>query len=203
MALEFAKLWAGDDSCALPQRVTSVSRQGVSYTILDNQEFIAELRTGLYAVDLFLKVANPDNARRRSKVFSPDQPRARRYNPKTVKLTANVQYDIVSTKGAVATWTSANAASSDVSIFFDQAGWAPKLSVYNYDETKSTTVSAENITVNNGAETVSFSIPYNVINTTLGMVDPGIWTLYATKTINGVENVSELASGNLQVKMYS
>jgi hypothetical protein len=35
------------------------------------------------------------------------------------------------------------------------------------------------------------------------MVDPGIWTLYATKTIDGVENVSELASGNLQVKMYS
>lgn len=203
MALEFAKLWAGDDSCALPQRVTSVSRQGVSYTILDNQEFIAELRTGLYAVDLFLKVANPDNARRRSKVFSPDQPRARRYNPKTVKLTANVEYDIVSTKGAAATWSSADAASSDVTIFFDEAGWEPKLSVYNYGETKSTTVSADNITVDNGDETVSFSIPYNVINNTLGMVDPGIWTLYATKTIDGVENVSELASGNLQVKMYS
>jgi len=55
MATEFAKLWSGDDDCALPQRITSVSRQGVSYTILDNQEFIAELRTGLYAVDLFLK----------------------------------------------------------------------------------------------------------------------------------------------------
>lgn len=203
LALEFAKLWAGDEECALPQRVTSVSRQGVSYTILDNQEFIAELRTGLYAVDLFLKVTNPDNARRRSKVFSPDQPRARRYNPKSPKLTANLEYDIVSTKGAAAAWSSADAVSSDVTIFFDEAGWEPKLSVYNYGETKSLTVSSENIVVDNGTSTVSFSIPYDTINSALGMVDPGIWTLYATKTIDGVENVSELASGNLQVKMYS
>jgi hypothetical protein len=35
------------------------------------------------------------------------------------------------------------------------------------------------------------------------MVDPGTWTLYATKVIAGVENIVELASGNLQVKMYN
>lgn len=78
LALELVKLYEGDDTCALPQRVTSVSRQGVSYTILDNQSFIDELKTGVYAVDLFLKTANPDKARARSRVFSPDTPRARR-----------------------------------------------------------------------------------------------------------------------------
>lgn len=78
--------------------MTSVSRQGVSYTILDNQEFIEELRTGLYVIDLFLKTVNPDNARRKSKVFSPDQPRARRYTPKALPLTVNADFDLVVTK---------------------------------------------------------------------------------------------------------
>lgn len=78
LAIEFARLWSGDDECALPDRVTSVSRQGVNFTILDNQDFIAELRTGIYAVDLFLKTVNPDKARARARVFSPDIPRARR-----------------------------------------------------------------------------------------------------------------------------
>lgn len=78
LAMEFARLWSGDAECALPDRVTSVSRQGMSFTILDNQDFIAELRTGVYAVDLFLKTVNPDSARRKSKVFSPDIPRGRR-----------------------------------------------------------------------------------------------------------------------------
>ena len=53
LALEFAKLWNGDDDCILPQRVTSISRQGVSYTLLDNQDFIDDIHTGLYAVDIF------------------------------------------------------------------------------------------------------------------------------------------------------
>jgi len=34
LALELVKLYEGDDTCALPQRVTSVARQGVSYTVL-------------------------------------------------------------------------------------------------------------------------------------------------------------------------
>jgi len=78
LAIQFAMLWSGDDDCELPARVTSVSRQGVSFTILDNQDFIAELRTGVYAVDLFLKTVNPDKARTRSRIFSPDLPRGRR-----------------------------------------------------------------------------------------------------------------------------
>lgn len=78
LAIQLAMLWSGDDDCELPARVTSVSRQGVSFTLLDNQDFIAELRTGIYAVDLFLKTVNPDKARTRSRIFSPDMPRGRR-----------------------------------------------------------------------------------------------------------------------------
>lgn len=82
LAHEFLLSWTDSEDCALPQRVTSVSRQGLTFAILDNQDFIADLRTGVYAVDLFLKSVNPDNARRKAKVFSPDAPRGRRGIPK-------------------------------------------------------------------------------------------------------------------------
>lgn len=60
------------DECELPSRVTSISRQGISMTMLDPQDFLDDGRTGLYEVDLFLKAVNPDKARVRSRVFSPD-----------------------------------------------------------------------------------------------------------------------------------
>jgi hypothetical protein len=202
LAIEFIKLWTNDEDCALPQRVTSVTRQGVSYTILDNQEFIEELRTGLYVIDLFLKTVNPDNARRKSKVFSPDQPRARRYTPKPLALTADADFDLSIVKDTPASWTSVGT-TVDLSNFFPDSGWEPKVVVYNYSGAKSATVDSSEITLNSGAETVAFNIPYSTALAPLGMVDPGTWTLYASQTEDGVESLVELASGNLQIKMYS
>lgn len=72
LANELVKARLDPDSCALPDRVTSVSRQGISMTILDPQDFLDGGRTGLYEVDLFLKAVNPDKARKRARVFSPD-----------------------------------------------------------------------------------------------------------------------------------
>lgn len=78
LAYQFALLWGNrEEECALPDRVTNVSREGVTWTLLDNQDFIAELRTGIYAVDLFLKSVNPHKATQRAKIFSPDIPRGR------------------------------------------------------------------------------------------------------------------------------
>ena len=202
LALEFAKLWAGDEECMLPQRVTSVSRQGVSYTILDNQEFIEELRTGLYAVDLFLKTTNPDNARRKSKVFSPDTPRARRYTPKALSLTADADYDLTVVKSTAATWTSTGT-DADLSNFFPDSGWTPVVTLRSYSGATAVDLDSSAITVNQDTDVLSFSVSYDKANQALGLVDPGTWTLYATKTIAGVENITEIASGNLQIKMYS
>jgi hypothetical protein len=202
LAIEFAKLWAGDDDCALPQRITSVSRQGVSYTILDSQDFIQELRTGLYAVDLFIKTTNPDGARRKSKVFSVDVPRARRYTPKALPLPINVKNDLSVIKDTPATWDSLTA-TEDVTIFFDEAGWSPVVTLSGYDGLKSVDLASTEITVNAVSEKVTFSVPYNSAYNALGMIDPGYWTLYATKTVDGVESVAELASGNLQIKLYN
>jgi len=63
-----------DARCQLPRRVQSVTRQGVSMTILDPQEFLSDGRTGLYAVDLFLAAVNPESRAQRAYVFSPDLP---------------------------------------------------------------------------------------------------------------------------------
>jgi hypothetical protein len=79
LATQFFYLWSGrEEMCALPERVTQVSREQVSWTILDNQSFLDELKTGIYAVDLFLRSVNPDKARAKAKVFSVDVPRGRR-----------------------------------------------------------------------------------------------------------------------------
>jgi len=79
LATQFFFLWSGRESeCSLPDRVTSVSRQGVDWVLLDNQDFLDDLKTGIYIVDMFLKSVNPDKARVKAKVFSVDLPRGRR-----------------------------------------------------------------------------------------------------------------------------
>lgn len=206
LAIEFARLWQGDENCELPQRVTSVSRQGVSYTILDNQEFIDELRTGLYEIDLFLKTVNPDNARRKSRVFSVDTPRARKYVAKPPKLTADADFDLVmnaTSNSDSISWTSTDSG-TDLSNFFPQnVTYTPKVVIRNYGETSSATLDSSYITLDYDSETLDFTIPYTTAQSALGMVDPGTWTLYASSTEDGVESLVELASGNLQVKLYT
>ena len=64
-------------SARCPQRVTQVSRQGMSWTLLDPQDFLDKGRTGIYQVDLFLSTVNPRRRRLRSRVFSPDVPRGK------------------------------------------------------------------------------------------------------------------------------
>ena len=203
LAIEFARLWAGDEMCELPQRVTSVSRQGVSYTILDNQEFIDELRTGLYEIDLFLKVVNPDNARRKSKVFSVDQPRARKYVAKPLKLVVDEDFDLElsSTVGSIS-WTSTGSG-TDLSNFFPQNNlWTPKVILRNYGETSSVTLESGSTVLDYVNSKLDFTITYDKALSALGMVDPGTWALYASKTENGIESLVELASGNLRIKLY-
>jgi len=80
LANEFILSVTDLENCSLPDRVTAVTRQGVSYTILDPQTFLTEGRTGVYEIDLFIKTANPDRARKRPKIFSPDIPGGRRIN---------------------------------------------------------------------------------------------------------------------------
>jgi hypothetical protein len=138
LAMEFAKLWNGDDDCQLPQRVTSISRQGVSYTLLDSQDFIDDMRTGLYEIDLFLKSVNPDKARARARVFTPDVPRGRRYTPKAPRLQASILDLSVKAGGE----GSVDIALRDINAEFltEELGWEPYVIVRNYAESASVTV---------------------------------------------------------------
>jgi hypothetical protein len=138
LAFEFCKLWNNDDDCMLPQRVTSVSRQGVSYTILDSQEFIDDLRTGLYVVDMFLKSVNPDKARAKARVFTPDVPRGRRYTPKQKKLTASA-LDLAVTAGGTGT-VDVSLSSINAMFLAEDLGWSPYIIVRSYGESASVTL---------------------------------------------------------------
>jgi hypothetical protein len=204
LALEFAKLWAGDDDCALPQRITSVSRQGVSYTILDQQDFIQELRTGLYAVDLFIKSVNPDGARAKAKVFSPDTPRARRYTPKSPVYTVDAAKDIVVNRSVTGTIT-IPLTYIDAAYLVSEPNWVPSIVIRNWSQTKSNTLPASYVTVTNAAtDTVTLTVPYTDALSILGMVEQGSYDLYATRpdlSNPTIDEVRLVTSGNLKISL--
>lgn len=80
LANELVAMYEGSEDCALPDNVTSVTRQGLSFTLNDPVAVSAMRRTGIWEIDMFLATVNPDGARKRPKVFSPDTPRGERYN---------------------------------------------------------------------------------------------------------------------------
>ena len=197
LAIEFAKLWSEDETCALPQRVTSISRQGVSYTLLDSQDFIQEIRTGVYAVDLFLKTSNPDGARVKSRVFSVDTPRARRYTPKPLSLTASTNDIIVPVRGSgTATVT---LASFGGGFLASESGWSLSVDLHNYASLNTTTITS--VALNGGSTAVVVTVPYEPAAKTIGMVDPGTYSVYATKTVGSVTTVTHLFDGNLTINL--
>jgi len=66
--------------CQLPARVTSMTRQGYTFDMFDPREFLSSGRLGLFDVDMFIAAANPYGAKKRPRVFLPDQPHGERYN---------------------------------------------------------------------------------------------------------------------------
>lgn len=77
LACQLALACTGGDGCRLPARVTSITRQGLSMTLLDPMEFLTDGMTGLYEVDLFLGVHGPKRTKRMpSAVVNPDIARA-------------------------------------------------------------------------------------------------------------------------------
>jgi hypothetical protein len=66
------------DTSYYPERVTQVTRQGVSAKTVDSQDMIAAGMTGIYEVDLWVMSVNPHKLQRQARVFSPDMGRPRR-----------------------------------------------------------------------------------------------------------------------------
>jgi hypothetical protein len=67
-----------DQDNVLPQRVTSMTRQGVSVAITDVMDFFARGLSGLYEVDLFIETVNPTKRKMKPMAWSPDVGRPRR-----------------------------------------------------------------------------------------------------------------------------
>lgn len=71
LAIELAKSASGDE-CNLPDRVTNITQQGMSFVLLDRMPFLDTGRTGIYSIDLWLSSVNPNSLARRPMVISPD-----------------------------------------------------------------------------------------------------------------------------------
>lgn len=76
LAMELMKALCDDGSCQLPQRVQTVTRQGVTVAMLDSFEGLEDGRTGIWLVDSW--VSSVTKPRRPAAVYSVDLPRARR-----------------------------------------------------------------------------------------------------------------------------
>lgn len=73
--IELAK-GASGDPCNLPARLQNLQGgPGQSYSLLDPMTFIADGKTGVYLVDMWLHSVNPNKLARRSSVINPDIPR--------------------------------------------------------------------------------------------------------------------------------
>lgn len=187
LAEQLALGMAGED-CELPDRVTSVSRQGVSYTILDNQDFLDDLRTGVYAVDLFLRAVNPDKARRPARVFSPDLHRASRVTTKAASPIS--PYDLPVIPGEATTWTVSLAAINAGILLQDD--WDPQGQIsawngamlYEFDPSRFTIASGSLTLALTGVETSKIDMGGNVT-----------WDLYA---VNG-SSVVHLLNSNVRL----
>jgi len=200
LAIELVKMYEGDESCSLPQRVTSVARQGVSYTVLDSQDFIADMRTGVYAIDLFLKAANPDNARTRSRVFSPDLPRGRRQIPRD-KVLATSLYDLAvkKTGGSI----EIPMLDIDADEIFANNQWTYSVVVSNWPGTITGTLATAPV-IDQVGDTVTISAAYLETKTILVLRDPGTYTLYASRPSlanPAIPEVVELYSGNIEIQL--
>jgi hypothetical protein len=201
LATEFINYWDGND-CALPDRVTSISRQGVSYTVLDNQDFLENMRTGIYAVDLFLKTANPTGALAPSRVFSPDIPRARRAGPaRSLVLSASATFDASLTSAnnftASQTHTLTGGLASIATYNTNAYTLRLEASSWNGYVNKTYPDAAAVFRVVGGTTYLDLSFEYNTTYSAIGPNDPGTWTLSA---VDAQGASIDLLTGNLQIK---
>lgn len=79
LSREFALLMSGDDDCKLPERVKSVTRQGISMDIVSPQDFLENGLTGITEIDEIISVFNSSKAKRPARVVSQVLPPPRRH----------------------------------------------------------------------------------------------------------------------------
>lgn len=66
---------SSSNQCRIPERVRSISREGISFDMIDPQEFMDDGRTGIWEIDLFIRTANPSRAKKQPRLLSASDPR--------------------------------------------------------------------------------------------------------------------------------
>jgi hypothetical protein len=116
------------------------------------------MRTGLYVVDLFLKSANPDKARAKSRVFSVDVPRARRHIPKPLKLAASsLDMYITGDEGAT---LEVNIDSLNANFLVTNNAWVPYLKISNWSGLASKDLESTSVSINTITTDITKSITF-------------------------------------------
>lgn len=78
LMIELHKGLCGTPGCRLPSKVTSVVREGVTYSMMDDPTVLLDAGlTGISEVDVWLRSVNPHGTRTRMAVWSPDLGRRR------------------------------------------------------------------------------------------------------------------------------
>lgn len=72
LAAQFALACQNDRACKLPERVQTVTRQGVSLIVADPFSFFDKGRTGIYQIDLWLSSVNGRGYSGGARIISPD-----------------------------------------------------------------------------------------------------------------------------------
>lgn len=187
LARELVKGWSGDASCMLPDRVQNINRQGISIAVMDPQDFLNEGRTGVYEVDLFLRAANPDKARKPARVFSPDMPKPFRVTAGPVDTLIS-PYDWKVAPGYEATWT-LDLASINADILMDP-DWEPQGQITTWNGSTLFEFESSRFNITNGVLTVTLT----AAETSALSGSTAAWDLYGLNKTDGYTLVHILDS---------
>lgn len=80
LVTELSKSCAGDKTCRLPSRIREMTRKGMTFAMINPQDFIDKGRLGLDACDMFLMTVNPTKLARAPRVFRADAMSEPRYD---------------------------------------------------------------------------------------------------------------------------
>jgi hypothetical protein len=72
LTCELAKGWR-TGKCRLPQRLTTITREGVTIAVLDEFKSLADHRFGIWEIDAFLELSNPAGLAQSARVLLVDE----------------------------------------------------------------------------------------------------------------------------------
>ena len=147
-----------------------------------------------------MKTTNPDNARSRSRVFTPDVPRARRITPKPYLFTETAfDLKVLPTGGSVVIYL--DEVSGD--FLLNDNAWTVSMTVSDYTGVKTQTLAGAAV-LNRATQKITLTTTYAQILDIIGPREPGQYDIYCTRPSLGNPNVDEvinLLTANVSIQL--